>query len=198
LLYNFAILILVELSMNLLCRGTFVALALMAASVAHADVFTLTSGGTTISFTLPGTPTVSGSEPDNGGFYLNSVAVDVNGTTSNKELAFYLAGAGTFGGLSIEDANQGADFDDGTGLLIDQSGSQLFSGTITSPTFLLGSFALTNLVPNSFSPAFTGNFSVSITSSAPPAITPEPSSVALLTTGLVGVAGMLKRRYVAR
>lgn len=41
----------------------------------------------------------------------------------------------------------------------------------------------------------TGSFQAAVTTSAPVAVTPEPSSITLLGTGLFGVFGMMKRRF---
>jgi len=149
---------------------------------AHADdLFTITGDGVTMTFTLPASPGVAGS--DNGGFYLSPISVNINGTIHNQAITFYIEGNG--GALSIQNPGQGND--GGTGLVIDRTGEQLFTGSVTQPTFILGTFDL--------SPAntalFNGDLTLNITSA--PAV-PEPSSFALLGTGMLGLAGAIKRR----
>jgi len=67
--------------------------------------------------------------------------------------------------------------------LVDLVGAQLYTGPVTAPTFLEGSFAQTNLIDNT-------DFTVTITT------IPEPSSLVLLASGGLGMAAVLRRRLV--
>lgn len=143
-------------------------------SSAKADTisYTVVGDGVTASFQLPATTTIAAGNYDPGfGFIITPTNLIINGKKSNDFLAFYT----TFG-----EGGLGAFYDDGTQDDFDLIGSQLFSGPVNNPTFLLGTFQLFN-ADNFIDPTVT----------ATPTATPEPF-LPLLALGLVPLA--FKRR----
>jgi hypothetical protein len=67
--------------------------------------------------------------------------------------------------------------------LVDTIGAQLYTGPVTSPTFLLGTFPQTSLVDKT-------DFTITITT------IPEPGSLVLVASGALSLAAVLRRRLV--
>ena len=152
---------------------------------AHADeLFNLTDGANVVTFRLP--DSVASPQVNYNDGYLAQVpgvSVDVNGTVINNENVD-LSYTDNFGGLAIYNQTNSA-------AVLIQSGPQLFTGAYTGSdstlTFLPGKYNLNQ----ELDAEFNSNFTLSIAATAP-----EPSSIALLGTGLLGVAGVMKRRFV--
>ena len=157
---------------------------------ANIDTFTLTDGSNTASFSLPGSPTPDQVDENSGlgifEFTLNSVPVDINGTTSNYTVSFF-SNSASLGGVCISTGDTVCNGGD----VLNQQGPILFSGTDSAPTFTPGIYSLTDLGTNSFN----GNFTLTIApASASPV--PEPSSLLLLSTGGLGLAGAVRRKLL--
>lgn len=176
------------LSIKKIILRTFVlgAIAVSTTFAAKADTldFTLTGEGTDITFALPSSPSVS--SPSSSGFVIDNVTMDVDGFSVKSDLDFYLSSskggfAATWGSYTV---------------LFDLIGSQLFTGSVSDPTFKTGSFTLTpygDIDSYSYCKGSGGSYTLSIVD--PSAVTPEPSSMLLMATGIFALvgAGAVKR-----
>jgi hypothetical protein len=158
------------------------------------DIFTITNGTDTISFTLPASPsspqTGCGRDP---GFCFDSLPITIDGNPGSSTVTFYsnynssgLSLTGDYGGNT-------------SGFLVygfDSGEAALFSGYTSAPTFNLGTYVIYSSYGD-LPTAFSGDLTLTITPQTVGA-TPEPSSVALLGTGLSALAMVSRRRKRAR
>lgn len=148
------------------------------------DTLFLTGGSNSYTFDLPETGTPSGiknacPEKTSGDFCYNSVKIDDNGVKFFGTIEFFTAAKG--GGLEIFDSSHHS--------LLDLDGAQLFTGSLSSPTLVGGLYDLTLEGEDCDDRKVAYHLNLD-----PPSPVPEPSSLALLSSGILGAAGVVRRR----
>ncbi len=166
-------------------------LILPAAAYANtSDAFTVTGHGLDLTFTLPSSPTPSGFDMRRD-FFLGNISFTEDGTMMTASDVYFFT--------KLESG--GFELDDSLGNVIDDLsffGPKLFTGTVKAPTFKEGAFRLTGgpacSVDSETTEAPACSYKLTID---PTSVTPEPSSLALLGSGALGVFGILRRRLLA-
>lgn len=142
------------------------------AYAATMDVFTFTISGVpgTGTATIAASPTPS-SFVSNTSFLLSGVSGTFDGSTFTGDITFYAAGGVMGDGFMF-------------------SGPELFSGSVSDPTFTPGTYVLTGSPDLGDGPM---PVSVDLTIAAvPSAATPEPASLALVGTAVLLLAGVVR------
>lgn len=162
-------------------RNVALAALLLSAGVANAALYQFQlTGDYTASWQLEST--ISPNAVANGAYFsVYDVVGDFPGAVLGVvDLRFY--NSALDGGLAIDDFF-------GFNVLVLADGAQLYTGPESNPTFLLGSFALTDFYGSG------DTYNLTITDlDAPPVDVPEPASLALLMGGLGLMAASKKRR----
>ena len=154
-----------------------VALSALPARAATMDVFTFTSPVITgpLTATLDASPTPTSFVP--GVSFTVNGTVTFEGNTFSGPVTFLNSGGASGGGTTF-------------------TGPVLFSGPDANPTFLLGTFNLSGNadIGNGGVQPISGVLVISQASTPP---IPEPDSLALTGTGILGLIGYLRRRHRA-
>lgn len=158
-------------------RNLVLSAMLLSAGVAHAGLLQFQiSGDYTATWTIDSNPT-PGLAGEGEGFVLWDVDYP-DAVLGVADFWFFNADIG--GGLQIEDFYGGSYF-------LTTDGPQLYSGSEFAPTFLTGTFNLTEYLG-------TGTYVLTITDLDAPGQVPEPATGALLLGGLGLLAAARKRR----
>ena len=173
---------------------TLLASALVLSLTAHADTidnFVLTGNGLDVTFSLPASP------PGNESTCPTGI---ITSCLPGSETAFTVSTLVTTNGVSAMESIEFPTFRFGGGLDIGLDpgrlfGDQLFTPDAANPTFQIGTFDLGAINPKGDPPVL--DYSLSITPETT-AQTPEPSTLGLFGTGVLGLIGIARKRLGSR
>jgi hypothetical protein len=168
------------------------------AKAATIDLFTITSNSDTYSFSLAASPTptftgdgcieAAGSGKD---FCVDPTSVTVNSSVhKHYSVEFFVFDAA--GGLEIFNSSDHSVFN--------VTGSQVFSGMVSAPTFTLGTYTLRLSGTGDCDGECETQPAKLVISEVSPGTTspvPEPSSLVMMSSGLLAAAGAVRRRFKA-
>jgi PEP-CTERM motif-containing protein len=162
------------------------AIILTAAWSAKADtlVFTLSGGGDTFTFSLPSNPSPDSGIPGTSFTLMNILITQDSMIDFTADITFSNGGHG--GGLEFPLPSSPFP----PPINLDLTGPQLYTGSEISPSFSPTVTPFTLSEPNS-----SDTFTLDITDAS---TVPEPSTVAMLATGLLALAGTARRKLLAR
>ena len=151
--------------------GLALSLGAVSAHAATLDTFTFVSPAINgpLTASLAASPTPSSFVP--GVSFTLNASVTFEGDTLSGPVTFYTAGGAGGGGSTF-------------------SGPVLFSGPVSAPTFLLGTYTLSGMGDlGEGNQLITGQLTIS-----QPNPVPEPAPIAMTITGVLGLAEVLRRR----
>jgi len=187
-----------EIAMKLLLKFAGACLVLIGAPLLRADSvsFTLSDSAHVFSFSLPNpaTPDVSGANAPIPFFFLNNIPLTEDGLTKDESILFFVEPVGT-NQLEFADSfsvNGSGNITPTNEIYVFAAGERFTSGSVDAPTFTPGTM-VTGLTNDNLGTLRQGAH-LSIT--APAAQTPEPGSFVLLGSGLLGLAGVFRRRLL--
>jgi PEP-CTERM motif len=146
-------------------------------------------GGTPISFTLDPSEILAAAS----GELVEYGSVSFSGGTADDTVVFFNPAFG----LAEKDGPIDFEFADPSLNIASAGfeGAKLYSGDESDPTFLPGTYTLTGDPSVATPDTETLTLTISGAGSSPPAV-PEPSSMVLLGTGVLGCVGAVRRRFV--
>jgi PEP-CTERM motif len=165
---------------------SFLVSGVVAATPAFAgtiDYFTVSepATSTTYTFSLPSTPTPGTFNVSPGSFFeFSGVQISYDGAPSVAGNIFFFDSGVV--GLYLDISSPPV-------AIYDEESPSLFSGSLNNPTFNIGSF-------NGVDDSHTSDV-ITVTISDPPGVAPEPGSLVLLGTGALGLAGVIRKRFVS-